>query len=209
MQEASDQQRILLLLFILGQESSNSICPHETARSPFSDAKIPTHRLPFLVSGLGSWLLSAGRAVRAWRRCCPGGQEARSDQEEARRISLRREQFSWSWILRNNGSSVLLLADNYNLTTTDQTTEAPARAEHAAWGCGVLFQEPAEFLFCYVQLLENFVKKPASDLTIAMYWNSCCSSVGMLPSGVAAFAIWNPSFLAAFCRSLALAGMSG
>jgi len=32
-QEASDQQRILLLLFILGQESSNSIYPHETARS--------------------------------------------------------------------------------------------------------------------------------------------------------------------------------
>jgi hypothetical protein len=32
-QEASDQQKILLLLFILGQESSNSIYPYETARS--------------------------------------------------------------------------------------------------------------------------------------------------------------------------------
>jgi hypothetical protein len=32
-QEASDQQRILLLLFILGQENLNSIYPHETAKS--------------------------------------------------------------------------------------------------------------------------------------------------------------------------------
>jgi hypothetical protein len=34
-QEASDQQRILLLLFILGWENSNSIYPHEIARSHF------------------------------------------------------------------------------------------------------------------------------------------------------------------------------
>jgi hypothetical protein len=32
-QEASDQQKILLLLFILGQENLNSIYPHETAKS--------------------------------------------------------------------------------------------------------------------------------------------------------------------------------
>ena len=32
-QEASDQQRILLLLFILGQENFNSTYPHETAKS--------------------------------------------------------------------------------------------------------------------------------------------------------------------------------
>jgi hypothetical protein len=32
-QEASGQQRILLLLFILGQENFNSTYPHETAKS--------------------------------------------------------------------------------------------------------------------------------------------------------------------------------
>ena len=52
---------------------------------------------------------------------------------------------------------------------------------------GVLFQELMEFLFCYVQLLENFVEKPASDLAIAMHWNCGSSAVWMLPSGVAAF----------------------
>ena len=40
MQEASDQQKILLLLFILGQESSNSIYPHETARSQITSELI-------------------------------------------------------------------------------------------------------------------------------------------------------------------------
>lgn len=44
----------------------------------------------------------------------------------------------------------------------------------------VLFQGLTEILFGYAQLLEDFMKKPASDIAIAMYWNSNCPAVGML-----------------------------
>lgn len=42
-----------------------------------------------------------------------------------------------------------------------------------------------EILFCYAQLLEDFIEQPASYFAIAMYWNGDCSAVGMLPPGVA------------------------
>lgn len=51
---------------------------------------------------------------------------------------------------------------------------------------GVLIKDLVEILFSYAQLFEDFVKKPASYLRIAMYRNRGCPAVWMLPSGVAA-----------------------
>jgi hypothetical protein len=58
-QEASDQQKILLLLFILGQESSNSIYPHETARS----RKIPAHAQAAKANNIGIIRKNANKSV--------------------------------------------------------------------------------------------------------------------------------------------------
>ena len=50
---------------------------------------------------------------------------------------------------------------------------------------GALFYELKEIIFCYAELLENLIKKPASDLAIAMNWDCSCPAIWMLPSGVA------------------------
>lgn len=55
-----------------------------------------------------------------------------------------------------------------------------------------LIQEPAKIVFCYAQLLEDFVKQPASDLVIAMNRNGCCPAVRMLPPGVAPLMPYHP-----------------
>ena len=52
-------------------------------------------------------------------------------------------------------------------------------------GPGVLIEDLVEILFSYAQLFEDFVKKPASYLRIAMYRNRGCPAIWMLPSGVA------------------------
>ena len=50
---------------------------------------------------------------------------------------------------------------------------------------GALFYELIEIIFCYAELLENLIKKPASDLAIAMNWDCSCPAIWMLPSGMA------------------------
>jgi hypothetical protein len=50
---------------------------------------------------------------------------------------------------------------------------------------GALFYELIEIIFCYAELLENFIKKPASDLAFAMNWDCSCPAIWMLLSGVA------------------------
>jgi len=52
---------------------------------------------------------------------------------------------------------------------------------------GGLFYEPIKILFCYAQLLKNLIKKPASDLAIAMNWDCSCPAICMLHSGMASF----------------------
>ena len=56
------------------------------------------------------------------KRSCPGGQETRSGLR-ARRACLWQGQFSGRRIFGNSGRLLIILADNYNQTTNDPTTE--------------------------------------------------------------------------------------
>jgi hypothetical protein len=80
-------------------------------------------------------------------------------QSSARQLAIN-EMFIWLWAMSRTG----LLVGYRNC---------------------ILFQKPMEILFCYAQLIEDFLEQPASYVPIAMYWNGSCSAVGTLPPGVA------------------------
>jgi hypothetical protein len=75
---------------------------------------------PFLGKGHpGPQTSSARRARLTGKRSGSGGRSGL----RARRACLRQGQFSRRWVLGNSGRLLIILADNYNHTTNDPTTE--------------------------------------------------------------------------------------
>ena len=63
MQEALDQQKISLLLFISGLENSNSIYPHETAKSQIINLIVEGVTDFWIISTLSTILRDVGRTA--------------------------------------------------------------------------------------------------------------------------------------------------
>ena len=108
--------------------------------------------------------------------CCQGDGRARSVVARA----------SWPWLrspsigqVRRSRPEARCRVQHWKQMNRLPSKGGPQNEER-----GALFYELIEIIFCYAELLENLIKKPVSDLAIAMNWDCSCAAIWMLPSGV-------------------------